>query len=140
MLKIKEFRVRHAKGQDFADEFSRWVGEERIPRAEDVRELPVILKKVKAKHLFENYDPPQEAFAKAKREIDVVQPEKNSKFFAQLVKVITLGKQASLDDLNSAASNEAARDLVIEAYQVIGSFMERAGVRVPGTPARRAAA
>jgi hypothetical protein len=135
MLKQKDFADRHKKGQDWDDEFCRWVGEKRIPKAEDVRDLPLILAKLKARTLFLN-EPVEVAFDKARKEVDKATPSRNSKFYKDLENLIVSGKGASLNDLEEASNNEAARDTVIEAYQVIGAFIERAGVRVPGTPRR----
>jgi hypothetical protein len=135
MLKIKDFWERHKKGQDWDDQFCRWVGEKRIPKAEDVRDLPAILSKLKARTLFEN-EPTEAAFEKASKEVDKATPSRNSKFYKDLEHIIISGKAASLNDLQAASDNEAARDTLIEAYSVILAFMERAGVRVPGTPRR----
>jgi hypothetical protein len=139
MLKVKYFREGYREqGQEFADRFCRWVGEGRIPRAENVREIEEILKRTTARHLFET-EPPKVAFEKAKREVDHSNPGRRSKFFAELEKVISLGRKADLMELDMARDNEAARDTVIEAYQTIFTFMERAGVRIPTLPSRRAA-
>ena len=135
MLKIKEFRNRDLKGPEWADQYCRWVGEGRLPNATDVRTLEKILKSSKARNLFENEDT-DVAFAKAAKEVDRVNPGRNSKFFAQLEKVTALGKAATLDDMTMARDNEAARDTVVEAHQTLLAFMEQSGVRAPGTPRR----
>jgi hypothetical protein len=135
MLKIKDFYERHKKSQDWDDQFCRWVGEKRIPKAEDVRVLPLILAKLKARNLFEN-EPVETAFEKASKEVDKSTPSRNSKFYKDLENLITSGKGASLNDLTNAGENEAASATIVEAYQVLLAFMERAGVRVPGTPRR----
>jgi len=135
MLKVKEFADRHKKGQDWADEFCRWIGEKRLPRAEDVRTLYAILKSAKARALFTN-EPVETAFAKAQREVDKSNPGRNSKFFKKLEEMIAAGKAAQLSDLENAADNESHRDTVVEALAVIQTFMEKAGVRVPGAPRR----
>lgn len=135
MLKVKDFYERHKKGQEWDDTFCRWVGEKRIPKAEDVRLLPAILKKLKARALFEE-EPAAVAFDKALKEVDKSTPSRNSKFFKDLENLITSGKGASLNDLESASTNEAARDTLLEAFSVVQSFMEKAGVRVPATPRR----
>lgn len=137
MLKVKEFSERHKKGQDWDDDFCRWVGDKRLPTAEDVRVLPAILKSTKARNLFLN-EPIETAFDKASKEVDKANPSRNSKFFKDLEALIASGKAASLTDLAQAGDNETARDTLIEAHQVMLSFMEKAGVRVPAT-ARRAA-
>jgi hypothetical protein len=135
MLKVKDFYERHKKGQEWDDDFCRWVGEGRLPKAEDVRVLPLILSKLKARQLFLD-EPANVAFEKANKEVDKSTPSRNSKFFKDLENLIVSGKGASLNELQSASDNEAARDTVVEAYTVLLAFMERAGVRVPGTPRR----
>jgi len=50
--------------------------------------------------------------------------------------MIESGKNASLTDLEAAASNETASATLVEAYSLLYSFMERSGVRIPGTPRR----
>ena len=135
MLRVKDFADRHKKGQEWDDTFCRWVGEKRIPRSEDVRDLPNILAKLRARTLFET-EPAETAFEKARREVDKSTPSRNSKFFKDLENIITSGRAAQLNDLEAAGTNDAARDTVIEAYSVLMTFMERAGVRAPGTPRR----
>ena len=129
LLAIKDLRKRNEENPNFKDEFCRWVGDERIPRAEDVRDLPEILKKKRAKDLFEN-EPVEDAFRKAKLEIDRTNPARNSKFYKVLEQVAAIGPDATLTDIDSANTQEG-RDILNEAYQVIGSFMERAGVPKP---------
>jgi ParB-like nuclease domain len=132
MLKVKDFYAQHKGGQDFGDRFCHWVGEGRIPRAEDVRDLEDILSKGKAREIFYT-EPPGIAFEKARKEVDKSKPSRNSKFFKDLERLVDSGKSASLNDLEAASGNDVARDTVNEAYAVIVAFMERAGMRVPGT-------
>ena len=137
-LKVKEFYERHKKGQDFDDDFCRWVGEKRIPLAEDVRELPGITQVAgKARNIFNN-EPADVAFAKAKAVVDKSNPSRNSKFYKDLENLAISGKGASLTDLTEASDNEVARDTILEAHAVLLSFMEKAGIRIPAT-ARRVA-
>jgi hypothetical protein len=131
MLRLKPLREKHKDNPEWAAEFCRWVGEGRIPRAEDVRYLPDILSKAKARHYFEN-EKADEAFAKAKAEADTSKPGNRSKLFKQLEKVLAIVKDGRLGDLDLAQNNDAARTLITETYQALGSFMERANVRVPG--------
>lgn len=131
MLKIKEFRQRDAKGPEWADTYCRWVGEGRLPNATDVRTLEKILKSSKARRAFEEGDPEDgEAFKAAAKEVDRTNPGRNSKLFAQLEKLIALGKAANLEELTLAKDNEAARDTVLEAHDTLVRFMEQAGVRL----------
>jgi hypothetical protein len=136
MLKNKHLKNYHDRDPNWKEQFSRWVGEGRIPRAEDVRHLPQILNKTRARHLFEN-EPAVEAFAKARRESDASNPGNISKFYKQLEKLVETCRRANFEDIELAGNNEAARLLLTESYQHLVSFMERAGVRLPAP--RRAA-
>jgi hypothetical protein len=135
MLKVKEFNERHKKGQEWDDDFCRWVGEKRIPKAENVRTVALILTKKKARDLFMD-EPADVAFEKASKEVDKSTPSRNSKFYKDLENLIVSAKAANLNDLDAANANEAARDTLLEAHSIILTFMERAGVRVPATPRR----
>jgi hypothetical protein len=134
MLKIKELKERHEQDPAWAETFSRWVGEGRIPHAEDVRQLGDILNKAQARTLFEN-SPAEEAFQKARHVSDRANPSRKSKFYARLDDVIRECNRAPFSDVEEASSNEAARVKLQDAYNTIGNFMERAGVRFP-TPSR----
>jgi hypothetical protein len=136
MLSIKEFKAQHQKSDEWSATFSRWVGEKRIPRAEDVRALPAILNKSQSRRLFEN-EPVETAFRDAKRISDMTDPATQSKFFKKLEEVIDSCKTAPFGDVEFAGSNDAARVMLVESYRAITSFMEKAGVRVP-PPARAA--
>jgi hypothetical protein len=135
MLKVKEFNDRHKKGQGFDDDFCRWVGDGRIPKAEDVRLLEEILRHTKSRNLFTD-EPVTEAFEKALAEVDRIKAPRNSRFYKDLVNVINSCKSSPYSDQEAAKSSEAARDTVLEAYGVIGSWLENTGIRVPGTPPR----
>jgi hypothetical protein len=135
MLKIKDLRLKHQSDPNFAAEFCRWIGEGRLPNAVDIRSLPDILSKSKARYLFLNEAPgdgPDGAFGKAKRETDETKPGNVSKLFKQLEKVLEACKAAPFGDIELAGSNDSARVLLTETYQQLGAFMEKAGVRVPG--------
>jgi hypothetical protein len=137
MLKIKPLRLERERDPAGWDaKFCRWVGEGRIPNAVDIRDLPDILKKAKARHLFENEDVAQ-AFDLARKAADETRPANISRVFKQLEKTLEAVNAAQLNDINLAGENDAARVLLTDTYQAIGSFMERAGVRAPGP--RRAA-
>ena len=132
MLKIKPLRLERERDPAAWDaKFCRWVGERRIPNAIDIRALPDILKKAKARHLFEN-EAPEDAFEKARKAADETRPANVSKLFKQLEKTLEAVNSAQLNDINLAGENDAARVLLTDTYQAVGSLMERAGVRAPG--------
>ena len=128
MLKIKDFSQRHAKGQEWDDQFCRWVGEKRLQKSEDVRELAEILKKTRSRIIFET-GPVETAFQKAKEEVDKDTPSRNSKFFKALESITLIDGGASLNDVELARNNEAARDSVLEAYSILLRVIESAELR-----------
>jgi hypothetical protein len=136
LFKSKELAEKYRnEGQTFADEFCRWVGEGRIPKAEDVRDLADILRKTRSASPFRD-EPADVAFEKARKELAKASPGRDSKFFKDLERVALSGKLSTLVDQETVKTNDAARDAAIDAYVVIGQFLESAGVRVPGTPRR----
>jgi hypothetical protein len=139
MLKIKKFRQEDAKGNEWGENYCRWVGEGRLPRAEDVRTLEKIWANRAAKSLFINEES-DVAFAKAVRHLDAANPGRNSKFFAELEKIIALAKAASVAEIEMVKGNDNARSIVLEAHQGLEAFMELAGIRLSPTPAPRRAA
>jgi hypothetical protein len=129
MLKIKYFYEKHKASQEWGDQFCLWVGEKRIPTADDVRRtLPQVLKNRKAKDLFEN-EPADVAWKKASKEVDKSSPARTSKFYRDLEHLIESCKAANLEELQAPEHNEAARDLVLEGYEMLTRFMDKAGVR-----------
>ena len=131
MLKVKSLKDKHYTDTTWAETFARWVGESRIPKAENVRDLPDILAKSRARNIFENETPSPENFEKALKEARVSNPAKNSKFYKHIESVIEACRVAQWVDMQQASENEQARQLLIEAYQAIGAFIERAGIRIP---------
>jgi hypothetical protein len=129
-LRIKTLREKHERGPEFSERFMRWVGDERIPRAENVRDLESILKNSDAKKLFEESEPADRAFEKA---LQLAQsPGRRSKFFKHLENMIVAGRKATVDDIDQASNDDTTRELVMEAYSVLSNFMERANVHRPG--------
>ena len=131
LLRIKMLRDERKKGPEFEEKFMRWVGDKRLPRAEDVRELPEILKKNKARKIFEE-EPAEGAFDKAMREVDKGKPGRRSPFFKLLEKLVEHGRTATLTDITDARSSDDVKGVVVEAYQVLTSFMDEADVHRPG--------
>jgi hypothetical protein len=131
MLAVKDLRQKAEEDPEWNGTFSRWVGEGRIPRAENVRDLTSILTKSKARHIFENEPPSSESFEKALMEAETTNPGKRSRLFKTLQKLIDECNKAPFSDIDLAGQNDSAKILLTEAYQSIGSFMERSGVRLP---------
>jgi len=138
MVKDKDVRKLHEKDPTFAEQFSRWVGEGRLTKAEDVRSLDAILGQARARHLFET-SPVADAFRLAQAETDLSNPENMSRFYRQLRTLLDVLLQAPFQDVQLAGTNDAARLLLQDTYTRLGEFMERAGVRLPAPGPRRVA-
>jgi ParB/Sulfiredoxin domain len=138
MLKIKPLRERHQRESDWDERFSRWVGEGRIPRAEDVRELPSIFANHRANNTFLTHKPITEAFQKARGEADEANPENRSDFYRLLKRFNSALRSASLDDMTFAQGNDAAKAMILDAYNSLGEVIDRSGLRST-TPSRRIA-
>jgi hypothetical protein len=137
MMKDKNLRKKHEENPGWAEGFSRWVGERRVPNAEDVRALPDILSQARARHLFETL-PVEDAFRLAKAETDSKNPASMSKFYKQLKSLLDTLMMAPYQDVELAGTNETAKVLLQDTHAKLGDFMEKAGVR-PMPMARRAA-
>lgn len=138
MVKDKQLRSRyHERDPRWCEMFSRWVGEERIPNAIDVRKLPEILAQATARRIFET-SAAEDAFRLARAETDRSNPANMSSFYKNLQKLLDTLMHAEFRDIELAGSNEAAKLLLQDTYAKVGEFMERAGVRMP-PPGRRAA-
>jgi hypothetical protein len=137
MLRIKPLKERHAKDPTFADDFCRWVGEGRIPNAIDVRYLPDILQKQKARHLFLN-EPVADgiAWTKARQAADETKPANVSKLFKQIERTLNMARVANFTDMDLAQHNESAQQLLTEAYNQLGALMEKANVPRVSPPRR----
>jgi ParB/Sulfiredoxin domain len=131
-LKIKSFREMDEKGPEFSEKFMRWVGDERLPRAEDVRLLKDIIEKPTAMKVFEEYADPKLAFKHASQEADKTNPGRKSQFFKQVKLMINACNKSTFADLQDATTNEATRELLVEGYSTLTTFMERANIHRPG--------
>lgn len=135
MVKAKVFYKKHKDGQDFGDLFCRWVGEERIPRAEDVRALAKMWENKKARAVFENA-PPGTAFKEAVQARKKEDPATDSKFYKDVEKFNASAKMASVADIDEASDNENAREIITLAYGRLVAFMDKAGISIPGSRTR----
>ncbi len=78
--KLKDLMRKNDLGiGDFCD----WVGKEMIYRAQDVRELPSLLETEEARKVFV-----EKGFDMAMEKLDVIKPDKTSKFFSNVERVV----------------------------------------------------
>lgn len=115
----KKKQLREASKADsfFADDFCRWVGEGRIPRAEDVRQLPDILADSIADRAFRQNEP-AEAFRRAVEALERNDASRKSSFFFKLKQAIEAGQKAQVTDFTIAAS-ASGRQLLNDARAVL---------------------
>lgn len=109
----------------FIEDFCRWVGEGRIPRAEDVRALPQILERSESRNVFLT-EAPEEAFKKAKDRVERNDPTKKSDFFKVLKQMVAAGKAANLTDIEMAAKMVEAQEMMSEAKTVLDRLHKQA--------------
>lgn len=101
----------------FADDFCRWVGEGRIPRAEDVRKLSDILADPVAERAFKQSEP-AEAFRRAQETLERNDASRKSNFFRKLKEAIDAGQKATVTDFTTASST-SGRQLIQDARAVL---------------------
>ena len=109
----------------FIDQFCEWVGSGRIPTAMDVRQLPEILARRETRTTFETGEPGV-AFSQARSILDNRNPSRKSKFFKVLKTMVEAGKHADLSDIEMAGSNDIAKELLLQARQVIDRLSRQA--------------
>lgn len=101
----------------FTDDFCKWVGEGRIPRAEDVRQLPDILADAVAERAFKQNDA-AEAFRRARETLERNDASRKSNFFKQLKAAIEAGQKATVTDF-ATASSASGRQLLQDARAIL---------------------
>jgi ParB-like chromosome segregation protein Spo0J len=128
LLKQKELRNKLNKTPAWADDFCRWVGDMRLPKAENVRDLADILNRNHSREAFEQREP-KEAFEVALELSKKANPAKSSEFFKKVEALKKAIKLAQFGDQAAARENENAADMLLETHQELGEFIERSGIR-----------
>jgi hypothetical protein len=127
-FKQKDLREELKKNPSFADEFCRWVGEERLPEGADVRVLPSVLRHPEARKKFEKGAPLSEAL----KLVEQVEPEQGSDFFKLLAKFKEACKNAAqVKEILRIRTDKVARERVLQTYEAFVDFMHLADVEPP---------
>jgi hypothetical protein len=127
-FKKKELREEVMKNPDFGDNFCRWVGDDQLPKAADVRLLPTILKHPNTRKAFEEGTPLDEV----NKMIEAAEPEQGSDFFKLLAKMReACTSAAQVKEILRIRTDKVARQRVLETYEAMVDFMRLADVDVP---------
>jgi len=126
--KSKDLRAESKRRPDFADDFCRWVGENRIPEGADVRRLSSILRHADAREMFEKGMP----FKDVIKMVETAEPEQGSDFFKLLAKVRdSCTNIAQVREILRIRNDENARKRVLDTYSALVDFMRLADVEIP---------
>ncbi|MGH9535399.1 MAG: hypothetical protein ACRD2E_11125 [Terriglobales bacterium] len=123
----KELKEEYKRNPQFGDVFCRWVGEGRLFKGEDVRQLAGILRNPEARSKFESAKPPQAAVAEAMKLMEQTEPEIGSDFFKLLAKLKeACTSAAQVKEILRIRGDKVARKRVLDAYEALGDFMKLA--------------
>jgi len=141
LYRSKDLRKHLDTDPEFADNFSRWVGEERLAKGADVRKLAAILGHPEARKVFETTknQPKGKPFNEAKKILESDEPEQGSDFFKLLAKVRdNCTSAAQVKEILRIRTDDIARKRVLETYEALVDFMRLADVAVPdAVPAKK---
>jgi hypothetical protein len=128
LYRSKELRDEMKKNSEFADDFCRWVGNERLPDGADVRKLPGIIKHPEARKKFEKGAP----LAEAVKMVEAAEPEQGSEFFKMLAKMRdALTNAAQVKEILRIRTDKVARDRLLETHEALVNFMLLADLEPP---------
>ena len=128
LYKSKDLRDEIKKDDQFTEDFCRWVGDDRLPKGENVRKLPDILKNDDARKRFE-CGATKKAFEDALKIVAKEDPSIESDFFKLLAKVReSLTSAAQVKEILRIRTDKAARRQVLETYEALIDFMHLAEV------------
>jgi hypothetical protein len=137
MYRSKELKKHLDDDPEFGDKFCRWVGEGRLNRGAQVRDLPKILGHAEARKVFERGDnePEGKAFSDAMKIIEATEPEQGSDFFKLLAKLRdSCTSAAQVKEILRIRTDPVARKRVLESYEALRDFMLLSDVEMPETP------
>jgi hypothetical protein len=127
-FKKKELREELQNNPKFGDDFCRWVGEEKLPKGADVRELPTVLKHDSARKALETGSPLKEV----RQIVAAEEPEQGSDFFKLLAKMReACTNVAQVKEILRIRTDKVARQRVLDTYEAFVDFMRLADVEPP---------
>ncbi len=129
-FKQRDLREELKKNPEFGDIFCRSVGEGRLPKGEDVRVLPSILRNAEARKRWEKGAP----LAEALQLVEQAEPEQGSDFFKLLAKMRNVFTNAAqVKEILRIRTDKVARQRVLETYEAMVDFMRLADIELPET-------
>ena len=128
LYKRRELKDWRDSGEEFTTNFCRWVGDGRLQKGEQVRNLGEVLKHPEARKKFEDGDTGT-ALKEAMEVVRSVDPSIDSDFFKLLGKVRNaLTSAAQVKEIIRIRKDQAARKQVLETYSALIEFMKLAEV------------
>jgi hypothetical protein len=128
LFRSRELKEELKHNPDFADDFCRWVGDERLAEGMNVRDLPSILKHPDAKKKFEKLNK-DVAFKEAMKLVESAEPEMGSEFFKLLSKMREeCTSAAQVKEILKIRNDKVARARLLETYEAFRDFMRLADV------------
>jgi len=131
LFRSKDLKEEMKQNADFSEQFCNWVGEGRLRKGIEMRDLPKILANSTARERFEQ-GKKETAFADAMTSLEKADPEHGSDFFKQLAKMRdNLTSAAQVKEILRIRSDKKARAKVVETYEALVDFMRLADVEIP---------
>ncbi len=126
--KLAEIKECIPAGMDLAEKFSEWVKEERIPRAEAVRDLATILKYKSSRAKFLNG---QMTFEEALEAAKDQHPEATSSFYSKLRKATEAMKEAEEPRIREEILVDSQKKNIIrDLYKTAKRFAKSVGIEI----------
>jgi hypothetical protein len=125
LFKSKDLRDEMNANPEFATDFCRWVGEGRLPKGEDVRDLSAILKNPDARKKWEKGAPLPEV----QKILQAENPELGSDFFKLLERVReACTDTGTIKEILRIRTDKVARDRLLATHEALVDFMQLADV------------
>jgi hypothetical protein len=131
LFRSKPLKEEMKHNPDFGEQFCTWVGEGRLRKGIEVRDLPQILANTQARERFEK-GKKETALAEALTTLEKADPEHGSDFFKQLAKMHdNLTSAAQVKEILRIRNDKKAREKVVQTYEALVDFMRLADVAIP---------
>ena len=139
LFRSKALKAHMERDSTFGDKFCQWVGEKRLQRGVEVRDLAAILANPDAQATFEA-SKPEMAVEEAQKVLHNADPEHGSDFFKLLAKVRDeCTSAAHIKEILRTRTDKMAARRVLETYEALQGFMRLADIEIPGDKVRQAA-
>ena len=128
LYKRKELKNELKNNPEFGDDFCRWVGDGRIPKPVNVRQLPNILQQPDARKKLEKGG----TFNEVMKVLEAHEPEQVSDFFRLLKSVRdACTSEAQVGEVVRIRNDKVAQQKITDTYKALVGFMRLSGVEPP---------